>query len=334
MNVWKLLSANHLVCEEEPVPERTEGLLRVRVTKILVDGTDAAIIAGTYKINYPFIPGRYAVGVVSESDNVHLPKGTRVLLHTYRPVPDQGTAKKDFSEDDTLICGYSQDGFLRDFVLATEDEVTPLPDSVNDEQALVAHHLALAKAAVDELNAQKGDHIAIVGGNLTGLFACQLLIYQQVSPILIDGRSDRLEFAKKCGIYYTMLPGDDLIDKIASVTGGRLAAGSVYVAGSGTEKTVPFRVCAPGSDVSFCVGIANDFMLDLEVALKKRLTVHGVTDAADYLETAINLIANRAVDLTRFTANTVAADRATENIGELAAQSERNIGELVVLNLI
>ena len=160
--------------------------------------------------------------MVAEDGGVsYLPKGTRVLLHAVIDAPDYGHKAKNFAEDDFLLCGRTADGYLRDLVNLPPENVTALPDSVSDEKALLLHHVALAKAAADKLGVKKGQHVAVVGANLLGILLCQLLIYQQAAPILIDAEPERLEFAKSCGIYYTMAADENLLNNVANVTGGQ-----------------------------------------------------------------------------------------------------------------
>ncbi len=335
MNVWKIVSTGQIVKAEEPSPIVEEGKIKVRVTKVLLTNTDAAVLSGTMKISYPLVPGRFAVGIVNESNCPRVEKGARVLLHTFRDVPDNGTAKKNFAEDDTLVCGQTTNGFLSDFVIVNEEDVTLLPDSVSDENALLAHHVALAKAAIDRIEAGKGNHIAVVGGGIVGLLICQLLIYQQASPVFIDGKQDILDFARKSGVYYSMLADDDLIQKVGEVTGGRLTSGSVFLCGSGMDKKIPFLVCASESNVALCgfpaEGLYSSF--DLSLLIRKRLNLYGVSVAAE-LETALNLIVNKAVDLSIFQMENVSPDRAEEEFVSLATIAEKQVNALSVLSLV
>ena len=169
MNVWKLTAAGNLVkSEEELVPET--GKRRVRITKVFVNHEDALLCRGKRKIKYPLVPGRFATGVIGDDGSALFPKGTRVLIHSYLPAEDTGAEKRSFCEDDFRILGRTCDGFLRDFVYAREEELTLLPDSVNDEKALLLYCLALAQATVDTLDVKRGEHIAVVGADILGFF--------------------------------------------------------------------------------------------------------------------------------------------------------------------
>lgn len=330
MNIWKLTAPKFLSKEEqEESPE--EGKLRVRITKVLVSDMDEELFSGNVKCAYPRIPGIFAVGMIAqESGNPLFPKGRSVVLHTFLPAPDTGTAKVDFSRCGYDTRGMTCDGFLRDVMYLSPEEMTPLPDSVNEEQALLLHHVALAKASVERLNAQKGQHVAVIGANLFGIFVCQLLIYQQAAPILIDKEQKNLEFARGCGIYYTALSDDNLLDNIASLTGGRLASGAVYSLNSDNDASVPFRVCARRSGVVMSGLTPSKVKVDVDTVLQKQITLQAVSDCSDYLETAINLTAQKAVSYDYFTADVFRAGAAETAF----APAEKDVSRYRYINLV
>lgn len=335
MNVWKLTAANKLVLSEEPVPISSEDKIKVRVTKVLLCNQDAAVFHGRLKTKYPLIPGRFAVGIVAEDHGADYLKGMRVLLNTYLPAEDSGTAKKDFSEDDYDICGQTRDGFLRDIISLSPDELTPLPDSVSDEDALLLHHVALAKAIVDKLDVKKGQHIAVVGASGFGILVCQLLIYQQAAPILIDCDESRLDFASSCGIYYTLHTENDLLEQVGVLTGGRLTDGAVFVTDlQGVDPSVAFSVCAREANVVIGGFTTYETKMELGEALRKQLTVHCLSDYVENLEMAINLTANQAVHMKHFKAKPVQPDTLTEFFATYASYAEHEERDYIYVKLL
>ncbi len=337
MNEWKLIQPEKLVREEGSIPTPQEGELKVRVTDVLVNCVDAFLYNGTMKTTYPLIPGRFAIGrISSENGPIGLEKGTRVLLHTFPQEQILGTAKVDFSADATPVRGQSTAGFMRDFVCLRESEVSAVPDSVSDSAALLTELVALAKATVDALDVQKGMHVAVIGGDTLGLIICRLLIYQQASPILIDNHTNRLQFAKQNGVYYTSFADDDLMDNVARITGGRLADGAIFVTSAGPQdKTLPFKVSAKQTNTVFCGFHSHDVTVNLDLALKKQITVYGMTDGSEYIPTAFNLLANKAIDFSPFRViNHSAAD--VEETFELLGKggAERDISEFHIVQLI
>ncbi len=336
MNVWKLTGPKKLVHTEEPLPEHEEGKIRVRVTKVLVNSLDADLFDGTAACKYPLIPGRYAVGVIAEDGaGTYLPRGTRVLLHTFRPIAPGGTEKRDFSAPEYEICGRTRDGFLTDFVNVSPQELTALPPSVSDERALLLHHVAIAKAVCDGLGSKKGQHIAVVGANLVGILVCQLLIYQQAAPILVDTVQHHLDFAKKCGVYYTVLADNKAVENVASVTGGRLADGAVYISSAiGNAPELPFRLAARNSNVVIYGQPAGGLKVRLDQAVRKHLTIFCVENGYGYLETAINLMANRAVDISPYQANVVKAAKAAALLADYPSRADRGSDIVNFLDLM
>lgn len=335
MNVWKLTAAGNLVKSEEEIRPQPDKR-RVRITKVYVNREDAILFSGKRKIRYPLIPGRYAVGIVYDDGGSPLfPKGARVLLHSHLPAEDTGVEKKSFSEDDFRLMGRTTDGFLRDFVYAREEEMTLLPDAVNDEKALLLYHLALAQATVDTLDVKRGEHIAVVGGDMLGIFVSRLLIYRQAAPILIDASRDRLDFARSRGVYYTSPTDESLMGLVGTVTGGRLADGVVFVTDAGEQDlSLAVSVCAPEKHIAFCGQDEEGHTLPLGEIIKKRLTVHGVPDGTENLEMAINLIANKSIDLSAFRFVTFGAEKLVPLLKELAEGPERPVNEVCIINMV
>lgn len=334
MNVWKLTAANNLVKFDENLSPQ-EGKIRVRITKLFVNKEDALIYSGQRKVRYPVIPGRFAVGLVAdENGGAQFPKNARVLLHHFLPAEDTGTAERTFTEDDYRICGQTADGFLRDFVYVTPDEITLLPDAVNDEKALLLPLIALAKATVETLHIQRGEHVAVIGANNLGVFVSRLLIYQQASPILIDSHREKLEFARGRGIYYTSLNDEHLMNVVGTITGGRLADAVVFTPAGADFYELSLKVCATGKHIAYVGHTAVSIPLDIADVMKKRLTIHGLCDGTDYLETAINLIANKAIDLSAFRFVTTPANGVPALFASLAENSDRAIDEINIVSLI
>ena len=335
MNVWKLTAANTMQKEAvEPVPE--EGKRKIRITKVFVNRSDALLFSGAKKVRYPRIPGRFAVGLIADEGSTHFPKGARVLVHTAFPAPTDGVEKRDYTEDDILLRGYTADGFLRDFIYVTEDELSLLPESVSDEKALLIQHIALANAAVEKLGIHRGEHVAVIGGSMLGIFICRLLIYRQISPILIDNDAKRIEFAKSCGIYYTAPEDETLLEKVGVITGGRLTDNAVCIMTGNMEthcKTA-VSVTKPGRSVAFCGQIDHPLPIDLNAILKKRLTLSGVSVGTEPIPAAINPVANRAIDLGVYRKNVRGADGAEALFKEFLSMASIPVDEINILSLV
>ena len=294
MKVWQLAYPHNLQHVTSPDLKLTSDKVKVKVTKALLTESDVGVYSGAIKVTAPFIPGRFAIGQVTEAnEDSFIKKGERVYL--------AGVTEDECAPDGLRVAGETVDGFYRDFVLAGVDDVYPLPASVTDEAAFLIDAIALAEHIVDEMHIDVGQHVLVLGGGLYGNILCQILIYHRAVPILVDNNAERLARAKKCGIYYTFPNDDTLKEKVLEITGGKLADGAVYLAfANRCEPSVLFPLVKRDAYVSFCSLTGKSLHVNLEYAMKNNVTIKGITESREFVSTAINLLANKAVNFSEF----------------------------------
>lgn len=295
MKVWQLSYPHNLQHVTAPELKRMDNQVKVKITKALVSESDVAVYSGAVKVPTPFIPGRFAIGQVTDpGDESFVKKGAKVYL--------AGTTEDECAPDGLRIAGGTSDGFYRDFVVAGIDDIYPLPPSVTDDAAFLIDAVALAEKVVDELHIDVGQHVLVMGGGLYGNILCQILIYHRAVPILADNNAERLARAKRSGIYYTFPNDDTLKSKVLEVTGGKLADAAVYLAFTNRcEPSVLFPLVKRDAYVAFCALAAKPLHVNLENAIKNNITVKGITENREFVSTAINLLANKAVNFSEFT---------------------------------
>ena len=294
MKVWQLSSPRNLQHAAAPDLKLSEGKVKVKITKALLSEADVSVFSGALKVKCPFIPGKFAIGQITEvEEDCFLKKGDRVYL--------AGVTEDETAEDGLLIAGETTDGFYRDFCLANVDDAYPLPASVSDEAAFLIDAVALAERIVDEMHVTVGQHVLVVGGGLYGNILCQILIYHRAVPILADNNKERLDRAKKSGIYYTFAHDETLTENVLKVTGGKKADAAVYLAFSNrTEPSSIFSLVSRGAYVAFAAHTGRKLNVNLENALKNNVTVKGITECREFVSTAINILANKAVTFAEF----------------------------------
>ena len=313
MKNW-LLVAPHELKEFEPTEETLqEGEAKVKIFNVLLNSFDTMVYKGDISASYPLIPGRFAVGKIvalEEQEGSSVEKGNRVFID---PIfPDEafkGDSTPLLGLDSVKFAGQTGDGFLAPYAVVNADNLYVLPESVSNENALYTYLIALAVSALDKLGEIKGKYIAVVGATALGIILCQLLVYYQAVPILIDSRTARLDFARQCGVTYAFLNDENLDGNINDITGAAFADGAVYVAsGNAIVNTVAFRVTAPEKNVVFCGFAPDTLQVNLEMALRKQLHVMGVSRASENISSAINLLANKAVNVSLFSQKTYTLD--------------------------
>lgn len=294
MKVWQLAYPHNLQHVNAPDLKLETDKVKVKITKALLTESDVNVYNGAIKVKSPFVPGRFAIGQVTETgEDSFVKKGERVYL--------AGVTEDELSPDGLKIAGETSDGFYRDFVLAGVDDVYPLPASVTDESAFLIDAIALAERVVDEMQISVGQHVLVLGGGLYANVLCQIIIYHRAVPILADNNAERLARARKCGIYYTFPNDDTLKQNVLNVTGGKFADGAVYMAyANRSEPSVLFPLVKRDSFVSFCASTYKNLHVNLEYALKNNVTVKGITESREFVSTAINLLAQKAVNYAEF----------------------------------
>lgn len=313
MKIWQLAYPHNLQHVTSPDLKLTQDKVKVKITKALLTESDVAVYSGAVKVKAPFIPGRFAIGQVTETgEDSFIRKGERVYL--------AGTTEDECAPDGLRIAGETADGFYRDFVLAGMDDVYPLPASVSDEAAFLIDAIALAEHIVDEMHIGVGDHVLVLGGGLYGNILCQILIYHRAVPILADNNAERLARAKRSGIYYTFPNDETLKNKVMEVTGGKLADGAVYLAfANRCEPSVLFPLVKRDAYVAFCSLTNKTLHVNLEYAMKNNLTLKGITESREFVSTAINLLANKAVHFSEFTFKSYREEELPELMEKYAA---------------
>ena len=67
------------------------------------------------------------------------------------------------------------------------------------------------------------------------------------------------------------------------------------------EPSVVFPLVKRDAFVTFCAPTCKSLPVNLEYALKNNVTIKGITESREYVSTAINLLANKAVNFSEFT---------------------------------
>ncbi len=289
MKAWHIDSQNQIKLEED-ILQRKEGEVKLKLSKIALSSTDVCYFANDeHEIS---IPAHSAVAYVSEADDDSgLRLGARVVVSPFVKTKDHGV-------EVVRTMGVDIDGLMRDFVCVPQENVFVLPDGIEDESAVFTEYIATGIKVYSALTADKGDYVVIVGASTLGLVLGQLAIYYQMVPILIDMDGDKLSYAQKCGICYTLNPTyDDLQRKVEEITGGRMSEAAIF-AGEGVSLNAALRLVKNEGEV-IITGFSSrgKHQVDTDIILRKQLKVTGVCNGYGEMPSAINLLANKIIQL-------------------------------------
>ena len=283
MNTWQITSPMQL--SKTNLSENVEKIedVKVKVTKCFITSKDLSIFSGDYKANFPIIPSSIAVGQVIDAfkESDYLGKGSKVFLS---PVAEDGYTP----------------GYLRDFAVVPQSSLRVLPKTVTEHDALYLSHISLALTVIDKLNIDKGEHVAILGVNVLGNIIAQLIMYYQGVPIVIDNDAENLEIARKTNVYYTILNDKNVEREIIEITGGRKCSKIIYITGSDINLDVIDKLASNEASVGVTGIAVTKAKLSANIAFEKGLNVTFINNGTSNLETGINLLAQKAIDLSLF----------------------------------
>ena len=237
MKAWHIENLERIKLVESVLPKR-EGEVKLRVSKVAISSTDFAYFASDSpnKDSGLTVPGHSAVAYMSEDDDdLVLKMGARVVISPFVKHVEHGVSR-------VSVLGVDENGLLSDFVSVPAENVYALPDGIPDDEAIFAEYIALGNNVLNSLEAGKGDFVVIVGASTLGLIIAQLALYYQMIPILVDLDAEKLALAASWGVYYTLNPTyDNLERRVEEITGGRMAESSVYV-GDGVPFNMALRL--------------------------------------------------------------------------------------------
>ena len=309
MSNWVLKGVKTLEDEQESVNITSPTQVKVKVSHLMITDYDAMLYSGKIKTDYPIIPGRAAVGIVTEvGENCYgMEKGLRVYFKPTRACGSclacLGGKKRDCN---TLkIAGRDFNGFLRDFVVCDQSEVAPLPQSVDEFHALCIETIGIAENIYNKLNLSAGQRVAGIGAGFEGNIIAQVLLYHKIIPIVIDSDTAKLERARRCGIYFTYEGDDKLTECIVNTTSGDMCDAVVYCASSNLPLNTAVDIAGYGKKVVLCGQTGFGSNLNAGMLFDKNLTVFGISNAFTYTDTVINMLVNNAVNLDFFERETL-----------------------------
>ncbi len=319
MNVWKVIKPLQLERCETAETEITDSP-KVKVTKALITLSDVLRYNGEIKVEDTVL-GSFGIGIISDvPENCSgLKKGTRVYIEPDRECNECYNCKIGNTDQcsDLKIAGEDYDGFLKDFVNVDSNKLFPLPETVEDYEALFIPHLSLAVSVIDKLNIQKGDYVAIVGAGNFGNILAQLLIYYQSVPIILTTDKEDYNIAKESGIYYVFGEEDNWQKEISLITSGRMTKSVIYIADSNIQPAKAFSLAEFSGNVAFTGISYKNNPITLSQAIKKQLNISCVNNNFKNITTAINLVAMKAIDFSHLKLNNSSFENVEQTLSEM-----------------
>ena len=279
---------------EEQIEDSNASLkdcAKIKLIRASICPSDVALFQGkTEGVSLPITPCRIAVGLVSESEDIALRKGQRVMLSPYTRL-ENGSY---------VINGLKENGYLGDYVYVPLHNIYTIPDGISDNSITFIEDIAMALNVIEKLDVEKTKYVMLYGCTTVNLIIAQLCIYYQAIPIIIDNDNARLSIAQEQGIYYCInYAEEEVLQKIREITSGKLVDYLILDSDICDEigrmlhyVRVNGKVAIVGYDKS-----VQSLKGDFSPVIKNNLTVYGINDGYGEIETAINMLATETVNV-------------------------------------
>ena len=274
----------------------------VRVTAVGICGSDlhwwgeAGI--GDATLVAPLVLGHEAAGVIVEGPR----NGERVAIDPAVPCGACRSCRDGHRNlcSHTLFAGHAgQDGAMRDFMAWPSELLHPMPDALTDADGSLLEPLGVAIHALDLGHVRLGASVAVVGCGPIGLLLVQVLRAAGAGSVAaFDPLPHRREAAARLGADVVADPTQashlitqrDLLDEGADV--------AFEMAGTNDAVQLAMALVRPGGR-AVLGGIPSDDRTTFQasVARRKGLTIAMVRRMNEVYPRAINLAAEKKVDL-------------------------------------
>lgn len=256
---------------------------RIKISKVPLNKSDISCYENKYD-NLPIIPGKSALGFISECNNPQYRKGQRVFLSPYSK-NESGIFKK----------AKDIDGYLSDYQTAPLSCISLLPETVQDDSFCFVEDIALCIKGIKLLEIKATNYVLLFGATALNILFAQLCLYHQAIPIIIDSDEESLKIAEEYGIYYVINTKIELLhDRIVEITSGAMADKLIIDTDATpdiTEDILKFvSLNAKVGFIGFDTTI-DKINIDISNVMNKRLSVFGINDGIGEIDPAINMLA-------------------------------------------
>ncbi|SIQ10824.1 hypothetical protein SAMN05880590_10246 [Rhizobium sp. RU35A] len=272
-----------LTAIERPKPTRATDEVLVRVRRVGVCGTDLHIFTGNQPyLSYPRVMGHELAATVEE-----VPAGSRLVPgSTVSIIPYISCGTCDACRKGRTNCcrnigvlGVHRDGGMTGYLSLPERFLLPA-DGLSLDQAAMVEFLAIGAHAVARAGTKAGDSVLIAGAGPIGLAVAVFARKEGALVTMIDGREDRLAFARDhLGIDATVLLGEGDVDRLSALTDGNFFE-TVFDA-TGNPKAIErgFRFVAHAGTYVLVSIVASDITFSDPEFHKRETTLLGSRNA-------------------------------------------------------
>lgn len=320
---------------DKPIPNEDQAL--IKVMSVGICGSDIGAFRGTNPlVSFPRIIGHEIVGeVVSIPDNnKHAIKvGDIVAVDPYiycGHCYPCSIGRTNCCED-LKVLGVHIEGGMTEYIAHPADMLWKIPENMPLDIAPMAEPLTIALHGIHRGRLKAGEHVAIIGAGPIGLLAAMSALAYGAEPIVIDVVNERLEFAHKLGVKYTINSiEENLIEKVSEYTSGRMAELVMECSGANAAIRSTLDIVSNAGRIALTGWPKVETKLPTDFITRKEVDILGARTSANEFEEAIELIDTGKVDVRKILTKTISLEEAPETIIDI----EKNPGDYMKVVVI
>jgi len=305
-------SPGKVIYSERELPKLQPDFARIKVKAAAICATDLEVIDGNIPANYPITPGHEWAGVVTE-----------VADHKYSHwVGKRVTGSNDVSCRSCEACrsgnwryckdfeeiGFKRHGAYAEYIDVPAYGLVELPDELPFTHAALAEPVGVALGTWEKLDPVFGKTCVIFGAGSIGL--CCLAVAKAMGMrkiVVVATSTKRLSIAKQMGAYATVATREEnLFEAMKKYH----PEGTDYIIeATGIEECIQnsFKLCKKGGYVALAgYGRGKHMSIRIDDIHVNNLHVVGAGNNWNQHKKAIQMMADKAVDMTPFVSETIA----------------------------
>lgn len=321
--------------EQRPL-DKGEALLKIRSAGIC--GSDIGAFRGTNGlVAYPRIIGHELAGEILSIPSSN-PKGLKVndkvvvdpYLYCGHCYPCS-IGRTNCCEN-LRVLGVHIDGGMSETFAHPADMLVKVPDDMPWEIIPMAEPLTIALHGLHRLKLRSGEHIVIFGAGPIGLFAAMAALHYGAYPIVVDLVKERLSFAEKLGVQYTVnLKTEPLTDSICSITHGRMAECVMEASGASSAIRAALDIVSHAGRVGLTGWPKKETSIPTDIITKKEVDIRGSRTSAGEFEEAVHLIDTGKVDAAKILTKVITLDEVPDVLRDIEKNPEKYLKVNILL---
>jgi 2-desacetyl-2-hydroxyethyl bacteriochlorophyllide A dehydrogenase len=244
----------------DPVPTPGESIVRVRVAGIC--GTDLELARGY--MTYSGVPGHEFVGQVTHTNAPAL-AGRRVGGEINAACGRCDLCRAGLGRhcpDRTVLGILGRDGAFADYLRLPDENLIPLPDSIDDELGVFIEPVAATYEIFEQTRLRRDERILVLGDGRLGALVALVLRAEGYAPLLAGHHREKLDRIAALGVQVelekTLRPGFDVVvDCTGNSEGLNRALGLVRPRG----RVILKSTSAAGATLNLAAAVVNEITI-------------------------------------------------------------------------